>query len=74
MELLEILSKREDLKYASDIAPVRQDEMKEKLGNRVYFTPKENGCSDQRSECKCRSCSYYSRSENSLKMGIQLFR
>lgn len=41
--ILEILSKREDLKYASDIAPVRQDEMKEKLGNRVYFTPKKMG-------------------------------
>jgi len=41
--ILEILAKREDLKYASDIAPVRQEEMKEKLGNQVYFTPKKMG-------------------------------
>ncbi|MFC1887612.1 NAD(P)-dependent oxidoreductase [Candidatus Cloacimonadota bacterium] len=41
--ILEILGIREDLKYASDIAPVRQEEMKEKLGNRVYFTPKKMG-------------------------------
>ncbi len=41
--ILEVLGKREDLKYASDIAPVRQEEMIEKLGNRVYFTPKKMG-------------------------------
>lgn len=41
--IIEILSIRDDLKYASDIMPVRHEEMKEKLGNRVYFTPKKMG-------------------------------
>lgn len=38
-----VLSERTDLKYASDIAPDKKDEMLEKLGNRVYFTPKKMG-------------------------------
>ncbi len=41
--LIKIFSEREDLKYASDIAPVKKDEMMEKFGNRVYFTPKKMG-------------------------------
>ncbi|RLC49224.1 MAG: 3-phosphoglycerate dehydrogenase [Candidatus Cloacimonadota bacterium] len=36
-------SERDDLKYASDIAPVKADEMIEKLGDRVFFTPKKMG-------------------------------
>jgi D-3-phosphoglycerate dehydrogenase len=31
------------LKYASDIAPKKQEEMQEKFGNRVFFTPKKMG-------------------------------
>jgi len=41
--LIFVFEQREDLKYASDIAPVKKDEMIEKLGNRVYFTPKKMG-------------------------------
>ncbi|MCD4818107.1 MAG: 3-phosphoglycerate dehydrogenase [Candidatus Cloacimonetes bacterium] len=38
-----IFSERDDLKYASDVAPVTKDELIEKFGNRVYFTPKKMG-------------------------------
>jgi len=42
-DMIKVLENRTDLKYASDIAPVRADEMIEKLGDRVYFTPKKMG-------------------------------
>ena len=41
--MIKVLENREDLKYASDIAPVKKDEMIEKFGNRVFFTPKKMG-------------------------------
>lgn len=41
--ILRILTERTDLKYASDVAPEKKDEMLEKLGDRVYFTPKKMG-------------------------------
>ena len=41
--ILKILGERSDLKYASDIAPEKKEEMLEKLGDRVYFTPKKMG-------------------------------
>ncbi|MDP8267151.1 MAG: NAD(P)-dependent oxidoreductase [Candidatus Tenebribacter davisii] len=41
--LIEILTERSDLKYASDIAPVKAEEMVEKFGDQVYFTPKKMG-------------------------------
>lgn len=41
--ILKVLAERIDLKYASDIAPEKKDEMLEKLGDRVYFTPKKMG-------------------------------
>ena len=41
--LLFVLGERKDLKYASDIAPVKKDEMLEKLAGQVYFTPKKMG-------------------------------
>ncbi|MDY6914748.1 MAG: NAD(P)-dependent oxidoreductase [Candidatus Cloacimonadota bacterium] len=41
--LIKLLSEREDLKYVSDIAPIKKDEMLEKFGNRVFFTPKKMG-------------------------------
>ena len=42
-ELIKVFVNREDLKYVSDIAPVKADEMIEKFGDRVYFTPKKMG-------------------------------
>ncbi len=41
--ILKVLTERSDLKYASDVAPEKKDEMLEKLGDRVYFTPKKMG-------------------------------
>lgn len=41
--IIQIFEEREDLKYASDIAPIKAKEMQEKFGNRVYFTPKKMG-------------------------------
>ena len=41
--LIKVFSVREDLEYASDIAPDKKEEMIEKFGNRVYFTPKKMG-------------------------------
>ncbi|MBR5731030.1 MAG: 3-phosphoglycerate dehydrogenase [Firmicutes bacterium] len=42
-ELIQVLSEREDLKYVTDIAAVKIDEMKEKFGARVFATPKKQG-------------------------------
>ena len=41
--LMQIFETRKDLKYASDIAPLKAEEIKEKFGNQVYFTPKKMG-------------------------------
>ena len=41
--IIKIFEERNDLKYASDIAPVKKDEMIEKFGERVYFTSKKIG-------------------------------
>ncbi|MCF7858416.1 MAG: 3-phosphoglycerate dehydrogenase [Candidatus Cloacimonetes bacterium] len=41
--LLKIFAERDDLKYASDIAPDKAEEFIEKFGDRVYFTPKKMG-------------------------------
>ena len=41
--LIKVFSVREDLEYASDIAPDKKDEIIEKFGNRIYFTPKKMG-------------------------------
>lgn len=37
------LSERPDLKYATDIAPVKYEEFKEKFGKQIYATPKKMG-------------------------------
>ena len=37
------LTERPDLKYATDIAPARYEELKEKFGNRIFATPKKMG-------------------------------
>ncbi len=41
--MLFVFELRTDLKYASDIAPLKKDKMIEKFGDRVYFTPKKMG-------------------------------
>ncbi len=42
-DMIKVFANREDLKFASDIAPVRANEMIGKFGDRVYFTPKKMG-------------------------------
>ena len=42
-ELAEILQERPDLKYFADVKPKNADELKERFGNRVFFTPKKTG-------------------------------
>ncbi|MCQ2137123.1 MAG: 3-phosphoglycerate dehydrogenase [Bacteroidales bacterium] len=42
-ELIEVLAEREDIKYVTDIAPVKVDEFKEKFGARFFATPKKQG-------------------------------
>lgn len=41
--LIQALEERPDLKYVTDIAPERYEEMKEKFGDRVFATPKKMG-------------------------------
>jgi D-3-phosphoglycerate dehydrogenase len=41
--LLKIFEEREDFRYVSDIAPDCAEDMLEKFGERVYFTPKKMG-------------------------------
>ncbi|MCL2416676.1 MAG: 3-phosphoglycerate dehydrogenase [Bacteroidales bacterium] len=42
-ELLKVMTEREDLKYATDVAADNQAELNEKIGVRVYATPKKMG-------------------------------
>lgn len=37
------LSERDDIKYITDIAPVRYEELKEKFGKQIFATPKKQG-------------------------------
>ena len=41
--LEQVLAERPDLKYATDIAPVKYAEFKEKFGKQIYATPKKMG-------------------------------
>lgn len=41
--LIRALDERVDLKYAADVAPERAVEIKERFGDRVFFTPKKMG-------------------------------
>lgn len=41
--LMKAFEERSDLKYATDIAPVCYNEMKEKFGDRIFATPKKMG-------------------------------
>ena len=42
-ELLKVMTEREDLKYATDVAAGNQAELNEKFGTRVFATPKKMG-------------------------------
>ena len=42
-DLLSVLEKRDDFKYASDIAPDNAEELISKFENQCYFTPKKMG-------------------------------
>lgn len=41
--LMEALAEREDLRYIADVKPDAAEAMKEKFGERVFFTPKKMG-------------------------------
>lgn len=41
--LMQAMTERSDLKYATDVAPTCIDELKEKFGKRVFATPKKMG-------------------------------
>ncbi|MCM1137266.1 MAG: 3-phosphoglycerate dehydrogenase [Duncaniella sp.] len=41
--LIKALDARHDIKYAADVAPERAAEIKERFGDRVFFTPKKMG-------------------------------
>ena len=41
--LMEALTERADLRYIADVKPDAADAMKEKFGDRVFFTPKKMG-------------------------------
>jgi len=41
--LLKLMADRDDIRYISDIPPVKRDEFESKFGDRVFFTPKKMG-------------------------------
>jgi len=41
--LLKLMSERADLRYISDIPPVKRDDFENRFGDRVFFTPKKMG-------------------------------
>ena len=42
-DMVKMMTERPDFKYVSDIEPAIAAELKEKIGNRVFFTPKKMG-------------------------------
>ena len=42
-DLLRVMEERQDIKYASDIAPKNAAAFMEKYSDRVFFTPKKMG-------------------------------
>lgn len=42
-DMVKVMTERPDFKYVSDIEPAIAAELKEKFGNRVFFTPKKMG-------------------------------
>ncbi|MCK4956829.1 MAG: 3-phosphoglycerate dehydrogenase [Candidatus Cloacimonetes bacterium] len=45
--MIKIMTERDDLRFASDIAPVKADELMEKFADRCFFTPKKMGAQTQ---------------------------
>ncbi len=41
--LIRALDERPDIKYAADVAPEKAEEIKQRFGDRVFFTPKKMG-------------------------------
>ncbi len=42
-ELAQVLEERPDLRYFADVKPKNADELQNRFGNRVFFTPKKSG-------------------------------
>ncbi len=42
-ELAQVLEERSDFRYVADVAPASAEALKEKFGDRVFFTPKKMG-------------------------------
>ena len=68
-----ILEERTDFHYVADVAPTIADTLKEKFGNRVFFTPKKMGA--QTAEANINAGIAAARqSVGYLKDGIDKFR
>ena len=50
--LMEALAERDDLRYIADVKPDAVDAMKEKFGDRVFFTPKKMGAQTSEANIK----------------------
>lgn len=50
--LMEALDERQDLRYIADVKPDMADAMKERFGDRVFFTPKKMGAQTSESNIK----------------------
>ena len=50
--LMEALAERDDLRYIADVKPDAADAMKEKFGDRVFFTPKKMGAQTSEANIK----------------------
>ena len=50
--LMEALAERDDLRYIADVKPDAADTMKEKFGDRVFFTPKKMGAQTSEANIK----------------------
>ena len=72
-DLARILEERTDFHYVADVAPTIADTLKEKFGNRVFFTPKKMGA--QTAEANINAGIAAARqSVGYLKDGIDKFR
>ena len=50
--LVDALTERADIKYIADVKPDNADLMKEKFGDRVFFTPKKMGAQTSEANIK----------------------
>ena len=72
-DLARILEERTDFHYVADVAPTIADTLKEKFGNRVFFTPKKMGA--QTAEANINAGIAAARqSVGYLKDGIEKFK